>query len=250
MVRSSLSIHVYGDSLSLPRAVERMHAADTYPELVRRALEAARPDSRVELHNRSRGGAPIGDLYRLFSEDEAYFEAGPDALLVIQCGVVDCAPRPVSPRLRAGIGRLPVPLRWLVVKCLHFLRPFLLTAGLRWSATEPEPFEATLTRWLLRANKRFGTIYVINIAPTVPAIEAHSPGLAQSIVSYNASIARCIAAIPPRTVRLIDVHQAISQEPGGIERYINPRDGHHITADGHRFYAKLIVKAATGRLDI
>ncbi|MBM3272726.1 hypothetical protein FJY94_05680 [Candidatus Kaiserbacteria bacterium] len=235
-----LLLRVYGDSLSLPRPADGVLHGDVYPELIRDALEATYSGLRVSVWNRSRGGASIADLHDSYRQDSAYFDPIEPSILVIQCGIVDCAPRPVPPSVREKIGRLPTPLRWLVAKILHFARPFLLRAGIRWRATEGHDFETRLLAWIKAARTGATRVYVVNIAPTIPTIDAHSPGLADSIHDYNAAIRRAASA---GGGTLIDVFGAIRAQPEGIDGHINPRDGHHISRQGHRLYADLLLAA-------
>lgn len=245
---ANLLIRVYGDSLSLPRASGGIRHFETYPELLRDAIESSQPEIRVAVYNRSKGGILVTELYDQFVQDSAYFDPDGPGILVVQCGVVDCAPRPVPPATRARIARLPLPLRWLAIKFLHYARPFLLRAGLKWQATGIEAFQSVLTCWLRDAQARCVRVYVINIAPTVESIEAHSPGLRHSIESYNEAISAAVAAADPAVVALVDVHAAISRQPDPVSTYVNQADGHHITCRGHRLYADMIYSIEKERL--
>ena len=93
---NSVVLLVYGDSLSLPHAPDGISCFDTYPELLRGMLESANTALRVAVLNRSRGGAPIGALFEQFVDDSTYIGPETGRILVIQCGIVDCAPRPIS----------------------------------------------------------------------------------------------------------------------------------------------------------
>lgn len=239
-MKRNLLIRVFGDSLSLPRITDGIGCADTYPELLRERIEAKQPDLRVVVFNRSRGGASILELHRQFIDDSPYFPQDDSGILIIQCGIVDCAPRPVPSSVRAWIGRLPLPLRWAAAKLLHYLRPYLLRAGLGWAITPADRFEWTLTQWLQKAQTGFGRVFVINIAPTVPEIDAHSPGLSGSIDGYNAVIKRVVEKMDPAIVALVDVHKAIVESCGNVTRFINAHDGHHITRSAHQLYAELL----------
>jgi hypothetical protein len=83
---------------------------------------------------------------------------------------------------------------------------------------------------------------VLTIAPTTEAMDAHSPGLARSIVRYNAIVADAVRAAGGPQVQLVDVHAAIVGQLGGVEQYVNPMDGHHITRVGHALYARLLLE--------
>jgi lysophospholipase L1-like esterase len=239
MLRSERVLLVYGDSLSLPRTRDGVGCFDTYPELLRASLESAQPGSRVAVLNRSRGGTAIADLYSAYVQDTAYFGAPTGVMLVIQCGIVDCAPRPISPKLKARIARLPTAARWAVAKFLHHARPYLLKCGVSWRTTEEDAFARILTEWLARAGKLAEHIYVINIAPTPDALDSHSPGLKASIARYNQIIAEVVAAARSGQVELVDAHRAIAAHERGLDEYLRP-DGHHISRSGHRLYAGLI----------
>lgn len=238
-MNESLLLRVYGDSLSLPRPADGIGYGDVYPELIRDALEAA-GGVRVSLWNRSRGGAPVSDLFQAYIHDSGYFPADVGSIVVIQCGIVDCAPRPIPPSVRERISRLPVALRWVVAKFLHFSRPILLRLGFRWRATELEVFAGVLSAWLHKASSGATRVYVINIAPTPANVDAHSPGLADSIVAYN----RVINDTAVRNgATVVDVFAAIADDKEEPATYVNPVDGHHITPRGHRLYADLILAA-------
>ena len=238
--RERILICVYGDSLSMPRYSEGLPFFQTYPELVRDVYGRAHPDAIVHLYNRSRGGTAIVTLFEDYLTDTSYFGPGVGDLLIIQCGICDCAPRPIPDWLRRGIGRLPEPLRSPIVRFLHKNRSKILGAGFVWRLTEPTVFAATYHRWLSQAVQDFKRVCAINIAPTTAAMNEHSAGLAHSIEHYNHLIAEAVRSVNASNVSLIDAHRAITSAPCGIAKYINSADGHHITADGHALYGRLI----------
>lgn len=237
--RDSLLIRVYGDSLSLPRASEGIEIADTYPELLRNRIEQQDSEITVRVFNRSVGGASISELYQQFLKDREYFGHDCGGIVVVQSGIVDCAPRPIPPTLKQWIGRMPRLIRWPIVKFLHHARPYLMRAGISWRSTEIERFESSLRQWLSELTRPSARVYVINIAPTTEKMDRHSPGLAKSISRYNEPIAKVVATLRANSIRMIDVHGSISRQKN-ICDYVNPTDGHHITIDGHKLYADLI----------
>jgi len=241
-MKNTFLIRVYGDSLGMPREAEGISCAATYPELVRDELERVHPEWRVSVFNRSRGGISIREQFEQFVVDTPYFGSDPNAILIVQCGIVDCAPRPLPPSVRERLARMPKPVIWLVAKVLHYLRPWLLCLGFRWRQTDEEQFRAVLEQWLSRAQRAVGRVYVITIAPTTDFTAAHSPGLRSSIEAYNRLIRDVVESAASTAVRLIDVHAAINGMGGNIAQFINERDGHHITESGHRLYARLIAE--------
>jgi acyl-CoA thioesterase I len=234
-----LLVCVYGDSLSLPRFDEGVPFFRTYPELLREEWERLRPPLSVHIYNRSRSAAIIPDLFADYSTDMSYFGGGGD-ILIIQCGICDCAPRPIPDWLRRIIGHLPAPARLRIIRVLHENRARILEAGSVWRRTSPIVFASLYRRWLSRASREFRRVYAINIAPTTTAMEEHSPTLEQSIEQYNDLIADAVRFVGAANVHLIDVSDAIRETPGGIMSYVNPHDGHHITPEGHALYGSLI----------
>ncbi len=238
-----LLIRVYGDSLSLPRHSTGIEYHDTYPERLREEIERCQAP-RVSVYNRSLGGATISDLYAQYLRDSAYFGGKTEQWIIIQCGVVDCAPRPVSMPVRKLISRLPVPLKWLAIKLIHHSRPFLLRFGCSFRATSLPHFESIFSAWLKHAAEHCSRVFVVNIAPTVAEVEAHSPGFTSSIVEYNLAINRLVRN--SSLIALIDVFQAISRA-GDVAACIDRSDGHHLTLAGHRLYATLVASQAVAR---
>jgi len=239
-------IRVYGDSLSLPRASDGIAYDDTYPEIVRRQL-AIWAETPIALYNRSYGGATIADLKRVCDYDSTYF-GDIDEIVILQLGIVDCAPRPLGPTLRYFVGRLPYRIKHKTIRFLHNNRAKILRAGLGSRFTSPTTFEKLYREWLRTICQRRSVVYILNIAPTLPHIEEHSPGLMASIRLYNATISTLVSEIPANRPILIDVHEAIMSL--GAARCIHPDDGHHITSTGHRLYADLILAEERKRLGL
>jgi hypothetical protein len=75
---------ILGDSLSLPRLQpEFCGLEDTWPNLLK---------PQFQIHQVSLGGGTIGDLFRQVEYHKAF---APD-IVVLQSGIVDCAPRALS----------------------------------------------------------------------------------------------------------------------------------------------------------
>jgi hypothetical protein len=238
-----LLLRVYGDSLGMPRSLDGIHYTETYAELLTSALRAQ--GLQVDLYNRSKGNIALDELKTLAINDHRYFGNWPE-IVVIQCGIVDCAPRPVSGRIRRLVGRLPAHLRSKAISFLHSNRARILNNGFRWRVTEPQEFQTAYVELLRSVSGYDGWIYAVGIAPTTPEMEQHSPGLTSSILLYNEII--CTAARDAgNSVRFVDVNGAILEDADGLRRYMNLTDGHHITTEGHSLYARLILAAVQER---
>lgn len=236
-----LLMRVYGDSLSLPRANDGIPHRHSWAELVTDGLRARNPKLAVSLYNRSGGGLTISALHERYLHDCSYFGTPQHQLLVIQCGIVDCAPRPIPATVRSLIGKLPGRARAPIISALHHLRPSLLKAGLSWRLTPPGRFSKVLSQWLAHAASQHSRVFVVNIAPTVPTIASHSPGLEQNIAAYNSLIATAVKQAPARTAVLINIHDVITRK-GNVATWVSAADGHHITSEGNQLYAELVLQ--------
>jgi len=233
-------LRIYGDSLSMPREFDSIPFYRTYPEILRHSLEHIFLGKRVCLYNRSSGGGMIKSLWTDYQRDSTYFRPDKGDILIIQCGIVDCAPRPIPSFLGKVVLRLPEIMQNAVRRFLHRYRPYILHSGFSWRQIVPEEFESNLIKWFTVASKDFQRVYVLNIAPTNESIEAHSPGLTSSIELYNKLIVNSIELVGEANIHLIDVYKAICDSNEKLTKFINNQDGHHITQDGHELYARMI----------
>lgn len=242
-MRERLLIRVYGDSLSQPREEVGIQYYETYPELVRSAL--AHYYDQVHLYNRSKNGTPIWRIYdEMFDPDETYFGSQPEDVLIVQLGVVDCAPRPLSYGVRNLISRLPKLLRVPLTRLIHDHRHAIQNFGPTRRFTSPDAYRRIYRQWLTRAAPLHARIYCINTAPTIPSIESHSPGFTASIQLFNRILAEVVSEVGAPNVHLVDAHRLACER--GVDRCINQQDGHHITHEGHQLYSRAILEIEKG----
>lgn len=237
-----MCVLVYGDSLSMPRMTEGVFWSDLYVEKFRLWLEVQHQGVKVYLINRSRGSRRIPELYSDFESDYTYFDSNGEKILIIQGGVVDCAPRPIPDSLRFVISKFPSLLRRPVIKLLHDNRARLLQNGFKWRGTSPHVFRSVFQRWLCFAAIRFSRVYVLSILPTNEKTEAHSPGYGKSVATYNLIMQRVIRRMSAGNVFFVDLHAGLSAKPEMLGAVLNPKDGHHITAVGHEFYFQSLIE--------
>jgi len=233
---------VYGDSLSLPRAFEGIQCYHTYPELIRQWYIKSRPESEVYLYNRSQGGGNIELLYKEFQRDCDYFGNSDEKVMILQCGIVDCAPRTIPMWLRAQISKVPGPQRAPITNFLHNNRSKMLNLGLVWRATPPEKFRRLYKNFLSQASKEFSRVYIFNILPTTENIEKHSPGLGASIKRYNRIIGEVVASVRADNIRLLDIHEFAAGGKTKEGDFVNVKDGHHISPVGHKVFYDMFVE--------
>jgi|SRR5918911_28260 hypothetical protein len=233
-------VRLYGDSLALPRP-GYVKFSERYISLLCDWWKKQEGVRSIELCDRSKSNSTVAHLFQQYADDNNFFGPAGD-VLIIHCGIVDCAPRPVPRWMRNRIERLPSALRQPAIKFLHDHRAQILRRTGGWRQLGPQEFRAIYRRWLAEALNQFSRVYLINIAPTNEATEAHSPGLSRSIVLYNEMIAELVSALNAENLFLIDVHQHIGDNLQEIDRYIVSQDGHHITALSNRLCSDEIKK--------
>ena len=223
-------IRIYGDSVSLPRVNHSLPLLETYPELLLKHCRTKHPET--SLVNRAEAGKTIVDHATHCRDDNQWFGAGSNDILVIQCGVVDCAPRPLPPRLRRRLERKPAWIRKPVVSYLHRNRPLLLRLGFSFQKVGPSLFQKTLEGWLEVSGGHFKHVAVLTIPPVSDKAESHSPGWRNNIETYNLLIDKTVAAFPE--MKLIDIFGLLQAQRENLDHFLDPDDGHHLNSAGHR----------------
>jgi hypothetical protein len=233
-------IQYYADSLGMPRP-NLVTMNQRYIHLLREALTKAFSDEEICILDRSRGGATLTDLYKMFCEDSAYIEENAD-VLIIHGGVVDCAPRPVPLFLRNMISRMPGFIKKKIISLIHKNRSRILKAGFTYYLTDKKKFRAVLENWLKQASEKFYRIYFISIAPTNEGIEKHSPGFSKSINEYNSIAKNTIVQFQNPKIVFVDVHDLFNNCGYELDQLVVKEDGHHLTPLGHRVCAAELIR--------
>jgi hypothetical protein len=231
-------LQYYADSLGLTRP-GYVELNERYIFLLERWLRR-HYDEEIFVINRARGAQTIDKLYAVFKEDQEYI-LGKKDILIIHEGVCDCAPRPIPLWARNTISRLPSFLKSRIIARLHKNRSKLLKNGFVHFLVNKRKYEIILREWLLKALPDFDRIYILNIAPTIESMEAHSPGFSKSIKEYNAIIKKVISEINSDKIFLIDTHSILSNNSMPLGALITPEDGHHLTAKAHEIYAAELI---------
>ncbi|MCB9757488.1 MAG: hypothetical protein H6753_03580 [Candidatus Omnitrophica bacterium] len=239
--KAPLLLAIYGDSLSLPRSFDGVYCDQVYCELLRKEGAEFKDFSNMVVFNRSHGGICIKGLFEQFSQDLSYISKDKNKILIIQCGIVDCAPRPIPSVLRMLVGKMPVRVRVKIAQFLHKNRSRIQNI-IYFRLTNPKNFRRILKKWLLVAGTMFKRIYVVNIFPTTQNIAEHSPGFCESIQIYNQIIFEEVHKAEMKNIVLLDVFKKISILEKPIEHFVSEKDGHHLTPNGHELIKRLILE--------
>lgn len=237
---STQKLSFYGDSLMVPRPGV-VAATQTHSRLLECWLRERYPLLKWEVLHRARGNHTISEIAAWSASDTKYFGDVRGGVAVVQSGIVDGAPRPVSRQVRRMIGRLPKPIRSFAIRFLHRNRRRILHLGFGSVITRLPHFESAARTILSRLCVGHDRVFVITICPTNSKTEKHSPGLSRNIVAYNKVWHRVVREHAGRA-RVIDVHSFMAAQPE-LDRWLTKEDGHHITEETHRWIADEIIRA-------
>ena len=226
--RPFLNLMVYSDSLAFRRLSDSHDMAITYPFALARLIEE-KLGIRVNLIMRGAGAACAPVVRETLERDTGYFggDSAVTNIAVLQFGIVDCAPRPVTYKLAPLLTRIPVVgprvLGWLVK-----YRPGIQTL-MHYRLTSPRRFRREYHRMLRLCN--VAQIMPVAVGMPLPpmTIEKRSPGFRRSVETYNEMIREITGE------RCCDIEESMTEEMRDTHLQ---SDGHHLTAEGHRLYAE------------
>lgn len=201
------TVLILTDSLAFPRsAPEVVHYEDTWVALLKRKFP------QVDFVHCGRGGATIDDL---FKHSAYYHKTARPALVLMQCGVVDCAPRALTFMEQQLLQRLPV-LGPIISKIVR-KNASQIRRWRKMSYTSLANYEA----WVEVYEKLFANVYWIEILPADANYESRVHGISKAITSYNEVL---------RQRRCVSTTDFTSN-------YIMS-DLHHLNSEGHKLLAQ------------
>lgn len=164
------------DSLALPRdKPEVLSYESTYPQLIKKEIPSA------EIQQLSIGGATIDELNRA---SKYYTSFKPD-VVIVQSGIVDCAPRTMTKFGRQFWSKIPLLGKGVLAMVSSNAATFRKLRNTNY--TKPKDF----VKWLSRLNETLADAKIIHIAimPSSDAYEQKLPGVTSRIEQYNALLA-------------------------------------------------------------
>lgn len=198
------------DSLAFPRSEpEVVHYEETWVALLRRRFPT------VDFVHCGRGGATIVDLFK----HSAYYHGTiHPALVLMQSGIVDCAPRALTVVEQQVLQRLPL----LGPPLLAFARRHA-AAMRRWRRISYTPLP-TFEAWADRIESLFSNVHWIGVLPAHSDYETRVEGIGDAIDRYNAVLRR---------------RRFVTTDDFTAEDIMS--DFHHLSAAGHRRLANRLV---------
>lgn len=203
------------DSLGLPRPQpDVVTGPETWPQLLKKDFDV------IQM---SLGGATIEDI---FNQTHYYLPFEPD-LVLLQAGIVDCAPRALS-RLEA----INLNHFWVTRGALSKIMPKYGGAIRKFRHKVYTPLPA-FEGFVQKIIDRFAPVpvYWIGIAPALPTYEEKVPGITANIRLYNQKLATLFGT---RFIDLADLPAS------GIAS-----DFHHLSVQGNQLLAARVLATLT-----
>lgn len=170
------TVLILTDSLAFPRTEpEVVSYEQTWVALLKRYFP------QIDFVHCGRGGATIDDL---FKHSTYYHGTIQPALVLVQAGIVDCAPRALSVIEQQVLQRLPV-VGPLVLALVHGNAARLR----RWRGINYTSL-ASYEAWIQAYERLFANVHWIGILPADAEYESRVQGIGAAIDRYNAVLLR------------------------------------------------------------
>lgn len=225
-----MNLYIYSDSLAFRRLEQPQDISYTYPFVLKDLIET-RLGIKTNLLLRGGGGADIKDIKTILIRDSGYFGGDHNTLniAILQVGIVDCAPQPLTYLLAPILRNIPVVGPKVLAKMVKHRRRLQLLCS--YTVTPRRAFQREYA-FIVRTchNAKIRPIAVGLPLPPL-AVEQRSPGFRRSASLYN----QVIHDVIPEG--FCDIEQRLNES---LRESLLLADGHHLTVDGHLFYAEQI----------
>jgi len=234
MAESRDTLLIQGDSLPLPRL--SVAYEETWPGLLRATTE-------YEVVNRAQSEKTTADLA---SDNENHhgreLEFYDPSALVLQIGIVDCAPRYLSRTSKELVRALPSEL--LTTGCIYAARGFRRRSPRRAYVSETA-FRENLRVFFERAREAgVETVVSVKVLSAGEKYRERNPVAAEPIRKYNAAMDEvadefdCVTALHP-------LAETAEREEAVVDEF-TVSDGYHLDADGHKRLSERVLAVVDG----
>lgn len=227
---------IIGDSLACPRPWDGIGYTDTYGAIVQRARKG-----NVDVINLAYSGKTSSD-FASQSFSKTYVSNGSVNYLVIQLGIVDCAPRLLTFVERAighVCGKYAISakvfnyyIKWKSKHRMFFTKWFPMTQ------VNIEDFSLNIKKIIddFTNKNDIEKIFLINIAYPGENLISKSWGILDNIIAYNEVLTSIGSTRSDRT-HLVDLFSKTNAN----RNWITEDDGHHVVSDAHAWLASDIL---------
>ncbi|MGV8879143.1 MAG: SGNH/GDSL hydrolase family protein [Sphingobacteriaceae bacterium] len=207
------NVNIIGDSLASSRP-DFLRDNQRWPSLLQQQL------TEYRVHNFAKGFSTSEYLKKL-----GFLKVFKNDVLVVQIGVVDCAPRLLSKLENKVIARFPL---FLAKRIIQYLKKNRIQSEHR-SYVMPSKFELNILNFFNRYPNT--NIIYIKILPASAKFISSNPYIGVAINKYNSIIDVCASKY--KNVHLIELNDL------NIEDY-TLEDGYHLNKEGHLLISNLI----------
>jgi hypothetical protein len=211
-------ILVITDSLGLPRTEpQSVNDSEAWPHMLANHVEH-------EVYTFTRGGATSSDIVR---ELGGYLGAYTPDIVIVQIGIVDCAPRALTRRELKVVSVLPV-IGKLVNRVVKRFRKNIVMAR---KITYTNKNEFKLNVELIKEAFNNSEVYFVSILSALEDYEEYNPGVSDNIADYNKILGEQGNYISPYRPENLDA--------------ITMSDFHHLNKNGHKIVFNAVLKELT-----
>ena len=229
-----MKIVIFADSLALPREEEAGNVPyeNTYPYLLDQSLRELYGKRSPIVHERGERRRSIKDVLLDWQEQVDRRKAD---IVIIQVGIVDCAPRVFLPGERKIMSLVrPSELRETILNHVRKNRRRIISMRPNRVYVPIDLFEQCVDKIVYRGYKSgLHSLIFINIISPSDTLEYRSPGFQKNVNHYNLRLEQRV--LGNKMVKLIDFNELIRQH-GGTE--LLTVEGMHPNSTGHALLAQ------------
>lgn len=229
-----INLYVYSDSLGFRRIGQSQDMSFTYPFLLKELIET-RLSLKVNLLLRGGGAANIKHIRETIERDSGYFGGDDQAsgdgqvlnIAILQIGIVDCAPLPITYLLAPILRKFPVVGSKILAKLVKHRRGIQSLCS--YTVTSKRRFKKEYAAIVYICHGRLIRPIAVGLPLPPVFMEQRSPGFRRNASIYN----QLIRDVIPES--FCDIEQQMTES---ARELIFLPDGHHLTEAGHRLYAE------------
>jgi lysophospholipase L1-like esterase len=223
-----LNLYVYSDSLAFRRTGQSQDIGFTYPFILKELIEI-NLGLKTNLVLRGGGGLKIDQILEIVRRDIGYFGGDEQALniAILQFGIVDCAPQPITYLFAPLLRRLPIIGKAILELFIRHRRR--LQNFWSYNVTSKNKFRKYYASIVYACHSTHIKALAMGLPLPTFSIEQRSPWFRRNASIYNELIRNVI----PES--FCDIEQDMTE---ALRESILLSDGHHLNEQGHRLYAE------------
>ena len=230
-------IVVLGDSLALPRkeGVDNLNWEETWPYLLERKLKLKFVE--IEVINCSKRARLMTTLLGHDFKEHILFK-DPE-IVILQIGVVDCAPRIISLKEKAVLNHRLFPSfirRKIIAYRKRNKREITKQTPLAKVYTPPRVFESALKQFFSRVDQEYSIqkkrVIVLPILANIHFMQKSSPNYGDNVLHYNQILQQVSVNVK---ATFVNIAHSFNRDADNF-----CSDGYHLNEKGNRSIAEVL----------